>query len=104
MVDMSQIKTISDYAFNNMFSNNSSIKGLVDLSNLTTVGKWGLEGSFDNCDNITSVDLSKLTNVGFYGLLNRVPAYKQFICNCVDKIGNRGKSFLIIAAVVKRRP
>ena len=37
---------------------------------------------------------------GFYGLLNRIPAYKQFVQDCVKKIGDHGKLFLIITSVV----
>lgn len=37
---------------------------------------------------------------GFYGFLNRVPAYKQLVKTTADKVGKRGKLFLIIVAVV----
>lgn len=70
-VDLSHIKSISEYGLYRAFSHCRNLES-ADLSSLTRVGgDYAMYGVFDGCCKLTSLDLSNLTSAGGeYSLCN----------------------------------
>ena len=70
-VDLSHIKSISEYGLYRAFSHCRNLES-VDLSSLVSVGgNYAMYGAFDGCCKLTSLDLSNLTSAGGeYSLCN----------------------------------
>ena len=63
LVNLNGITGISDYILMDAYHGSSVVSGYVDLSNIVTVEKEGLERCFKGCVNLTGVSLRDLTTV-----------------------------------------
>lgn len=68
--EFSGITSVGNYGLQNAFYNCDALTGVLDLSAITSVGTYGLQSAFSSCDGITSANLSSLTSVGYNGLRN----------------------------------
>lgn len=61
-IDLSNLTSVGGYGLHHTFTS-SKLSGSLDLSKLTTIDQHGLAYAFSSCDNLSSVNLSGITGV-----------------------------------------
>ena len=67
--NLSNVTSIGNYGLQGTFYRCTSLTTPPNLSNVTSIGSYGLSNSFDGCSSLTNgPDLSNVTSIGNYGL------------------------------------
>lgn len=70
VMSFSNLTGIGTKVLSNVYQNNTSISGSIDMSDIETIENSGCSYTFAGCTNITSVDLSNLKTIGDTGCSN----------------------------------